>query len=179
MTLMQCPVCSAEISHPAETCSVCGAKLTQSMVHYAGFWRRFLALVIDNVVLLLPVNLYAYYLSATIDELSDRIYLGAGTVVFRLSVFVLIMFYFAIMECSLKRATLGKMALGLYVTNMDGERLSFPMACHRNFGKVISALPLCYGFLMAGFTKRKQALHDLFAHTLVLVKKINLEKPGR
>jgi len=78
--------------------------------------------------------------------------------------------YSAILESSSKQATLGKMALGLTVTDTKTQRIGFGQASGRYFAKYISFLILCVGFMMAGFTKRKQGLHDLIASTLVLRK---------
>ena len=72
------------------------------------------------------------------------------------------------MEASSKKATLGKMALGLIVTDVNGVRLSFGRASGRYFGKILSGLILNIGFIMAAFTEKKQALHDILAGTLVL-----------
>lgn len=78
--------------------------------------------------------------------------------------------YFALMESSAKQGTLGKMALRLHVTGMDGNRISFLRGTGRYFSKIPSAIILCIGYVMAGFTERKQALHDLMASTLVYRK---------
>jgi uncharacterized RDD family membrane protein YckC len=79
--------------------------------------------------------------------------------------------YFALMESSARQATVGKIALGLYVTDLQGRRLSFGRATGRFFAKIITGLvPLFIGYIMAGFTARKQALHDMIAGCLVLKK---------
>ena len=78
--------------------------------------------------------------------------------------------YFALMESSEMQATVGKMALGLYVTDLEGRRVSFGKATARFFGKILSTMTLGIGYIMAGFTVRKQALHDLIAGCLVLRK---------
>jgi len=78
--------------------------------------------------------------------------------------------YFAGMESSPFRATFGKMALGLYVTNQNGERIDFGQATGRYFGKILSGLILGVGYLMAGFTEKHQALHDKLSNSLVLRK---------
>ena len=73
------------------------------------------------------------------------------------------------MESGPKQATFGKRVLGLRVTNMAGERISFGHASGRFFSKIITGLvPFAIGFIMAGFTERKQALHDMIAGTLVV-----------
>ncbi|MBI4809901.1 MAG: RDD family protein, partial [Ignavibacteriales bacterium] len=77
--------------------------------------------------------------------------------------------YFALME-SMKGATLGKMALGIIVTDMKGNRISFGRATGRYYGKIISSLTLSIGYIMAGFTQQKQALHDIIAGCLVINK---------
>ncbi len=72
------------------------------------------------------------------------------------------------MESSPNQATLGKMALSLKVTDMNGERVTFGRATGRHFGKYVSAIILLIGFMMAGWTAKKQALHDMMAGTLVV-----------
>ena len=76
--------------------------------------------------------------------------------------------YFALMESSSKQATLGKMALGIRVTDVNGNRIGFGRATGRHFAKILSGLILGIGFLMAAFTEKKQALHDMIAGTLVV-----------
>jgi uncharacterized RDD family membrane protein YckC len=78
--------------------------------------------------------------------------------------------YWAQMESSPWQATLGKKLLGLKVTDLRGRRISFPRATGRHFAKNISALILLIGFLMAGFTEKKQTLHDMIARCLVVRK---------
>jgi uncharacterized RDD family membrane protein YckC len=76
--------------------------------------------------------------------------------------------YFASFESSVWQATPGKRLLGLVVTNLEGHRISFARASGRYFGKILSGTLFFIGFLIAGFTPRKQALHDLLASCLVL-----------
>lgn len=76
--------------------------------------------------------------------------------------------YFATFESSPWQATPGKKVLGLRVTDLEGGRLSFIRASGRYFGKIISSLLFGIGFVMAGFTEKKQALHDMLAGCLVL-----------
>jgi len=79
--------------------------------------------------------------------------------------------YFAIMESSSTQGTLGKMALGIKVTNLSGDRISFGRATGRHFGKIISTFIFLIGYLMVAFTSRKQALHDMMAGCLVVTRK--------
>ena len=60
------------------------------------------------------------------------------------------------------------MALGLKVSDLKGNRISFARASGRHFAKIVSGMILLIGYIMAGFTNRKQALHDMIAETLVL-----------
>jgi uncharacterized RDD family membrane protein YckC len=79
--------------------------------------------------------------------------------------------YFAGMESSERQATFGKSAISLRVTDAEGQRLSFKHATGRFFAKIVSGMiPFAIGYIMAGFTAKKQALHDMIAGTLVLRK---------
>lgn len=75
--------------------------------------------------------------------------------------------YEALMESSSYQATLGKMIFGLKVTDLYGNRIDFARATGRHFAKFLSAMILCVGFIMVGFTERKQGLHAMIAGTLV------------
>jgi uncharacterized RDD family membrane protein YckC len=79
--------------------------------------------------------------------------------------------YYALMESSEKQATLGKMAVGIKVTGMNGARISFGNATGRFFGKILSGLIMYVGFIMVAFTDKKQGLHDMMANTLVVLKR--------
>ena len=72
------------------------------------------------------------------------------------------------MESSAKQATLGKLALAIKVTDLNGNRISFGRASGRYFAKIISGLIFCIGYIIAGFTEKKQALHDMIANCLVV-----------
>jgi len=78
--------------------------------------------------------------------------------------------YYATMESSVTQGTLGKMAVGVKVIDSSGNRLTFPHALGRHAAKILSGLTLCIGYMMAGFTERKRALHDMIASTLVVYK---------
>src|SRR5215469_5227129 len=87
---------------------------------------------------------------------------------FQVAALVVTWLYFAVMESSQRGATVGKMVCGLRVVDRQGQRISFGRASGRFFAKFISAAILLIGYLMAAFTERKRALHDIIAGTLVV-----------
>jgi len=76
------------------------------------------------------------------------------------------------------RATVGNMALGLVVTDLDGRAITFARATGRYFGKWISESIFGIGYVMAAFTEKKQALHDLIANTLVVRRSLPQHTSG-
>lgn len=121
--------------------------------NYADFGKRFAALLLDSLILCIPC--WMVFFLAPIWSV------------------ILAWLYFALMESSSKMATVGKQALGIIVTDLNGNRISFGKATGRYFGKIISCAILYIGFLMALWTDRHQALHDMMAGTLVLNGKAN------
>lgn len=137
-------------------------------IEYAGFWRRFVAAMIDGLILTvmgLLVNLLCgvSFKSAIGAEPATG---AAGLAAFLKFFFG--WFYFATMESSDTRATLGKMAIRIAVCDLNGEPVSFWRATGRYFGKIVSNITLFIGYLMAGFTEKKQGLHDIMAGCLVV-----------
>ena len=142
--------------------------LQQQPTEYAGFWLRFVAVIIDGIILSIP----QYALGFAMTGVS---FFGASDLPFVASnpLFSVVIpwLYGAFMESSKHQATLGKMAVGIKVTDLDyNGPISFGRATGRYFGKMVSSLILLIGFIMAGFTERKQALHDMMANTLVVKK---------
>lgn len=152
---------------------------------YAGFWLRFVAYVIDALVLCVGIGVFVlvwagiFGLSAFRNinqgfDSGDNFLAPAAILFLVVLIFVAtagIWLYYACFESSAHQATLGKMALGLTVTDMQGRRVTFGRASGRFFAKMITGLiPLCIGYIMAGFTEKKQALHDMIASCLVLRK---------
>jgi uncharacterized RDD family membrane protein YckC len=148
-------------------------------IGYAGFWLRLVALIIDGFIIEVVVGIPFFMFlggigamkSLEAGDAQDFVaqFLGA-LLLFLLISSVAVWLYYAIFESSSWQATPGKRALGLYVTDLLGQRVSFARASGRFFAKFISRLTLGVGFIMAGFTERKQALHDMIAGTLVLRK---------
>ncbi len=145
---------------------------------YAGYWRRFTAAIIDGIIL----SVFAGVLNAIFIVpfmISPRASADAASGVVSLIYIILIIsgwLYYTLLESSSKQATVGKMALGIIVTDLYGNRISFGRANGRYWSKILSALILYIGFIMAGFTEKKQALHDIIASCLV-VKKGVVVKP--
>ncbi len=138
----------------------------QGAGNYAGFWLRFVAYIIDAIILAIPTFIIVYLLLAASSGLDAQ----AATFISRAVNILLAWGYYAYMESSASQATLGKMALGLKVTDENGSRIGFGQATGRYWGMIVSALIVCVGFMMVGWTQRKQGLHDILAHTLVVKK---------
>ncbi|MBA4312079.1 MAG: RDD family protein [Chlorobiaceae bacterium] len=147
--------------------------------HYAGFWKRFLAYIIDQMIMgvLGFIVVVPFLAMMGIGLWNEDFDPSVGFIVWLIGAYLTMIstivigewLYYALME-SMKGATLGKIALGITVTDMQGNRLSFGRATGRYFGKIISGLTLSIGYIMAGFTQQKQALHDMIAGCLVINK---------
>ncbi len=158
-------------------------RLRVPAVAYAGFWLRLVAVIIDFIVLGFVGWIVLLPFAASMGMGMRGIFMGHPPsrpedlfpmigLIFRMWAVrtVLHWLYFSLFESSGWQATLGKKALGLEVTDLAGRRISFGRATGRFFGKYISAIILFIGFIMAGFTEKKQALHDILAGTLVIRK---------
>jgi uncharacterized RDD family membrane protein YckC len=128
---------------------------------YAGFWRRFAAYAIDYVLVLLGgIVLGAVVIRAGIVEDGTQ---GRFTLWLLVGYFL----YCTLLESSPWQATVGKRALGIKVTSRRGERIGYARAAARFGAKLLSVLTMCLGYLLIVVTRRRQALHDLIAGTLV------------
>lgn len=134
---------------------------TDSNISYAGFWKRFIALIVDVIIIVIPSAFISVPFMSGAPQGDPGAYAN-------LIAFMVGWIYYASMESSKKQATLGKMLLGIKVTGMDGERIGFGKATGRHFGKIISGAILWIGYIMAAFTEKKQALHDKMAGCLVI-----------
>ena len=207
---MFCSKCGATIAGDASFCQSCGTPVSRgapaippggvaavsphsgvgaiayiSSPVYAGFWLRFVAYLIDSVILgVFVVALFIPFFfliggAALIETLPrhrvDRLepeQMGAFlTMLFLFGAIGMLVkwLYFAYLESGEKQGTWGKQLLGVYVTDLEGNRVSFGRASGRFFAKIVSGLiPFALGYIMAGFTERRQALHDMIASCLVL-----------
>jgi uncharacterized RDD family membrane protein YckC len=190
---MYCNRCGVLMEEGAEFCLNCGQPASASAstgaaaatlpatetapvtVTYAGFWLRLVAFLIDSLILSAAILILMV-------PLVPLVFRGRGRfgpeeaapvlIVFAISIGLLSLLgkwlYYALFESSAWQATPGKRVIGLYVTDLQGRRISFARATGRYFGKILSAIILYIGFVMAGFTEKKQALHDLLVDCLVL-----------
>lgn len=158
---MFCPNCAKENDDRALYCQSCGTAIQANVTatiepvraaSYAGFWVRVVALIIDLIIISLAGGLVA------------TVTMGAGVVLTFFGPWL----YEAFMLSSEWQATVGKRAMSIAVTGADGGRITFARATGRHFAKYISACILGIGFIMAAFTSKKQALHDLIAETFVV-----------
>lgn len=144
------------------------------VVKYAGFWRRLAAYIIDCIVAGIVAYSFAVVGALLIElpsgELFDGLALTIATIWILACYLVVPWLYWTVMERSNRQATLGKRALGILVTDIEGRRVTFVRGTVRYWAKVISFLILLTGFILAGFTSRKQALHDIISNCLVVVK---------
>ena len=192
------PVAAATLSNPAPVSppSTAGYSYAATMAPpahlvYGGFWLRFVAYLLDTIIVGAAVMVVSaifgfiigiiaassgVQLNSAMSGDSDSMNGAAVAIILVIEAIVWVItilalwLYFAKLESGPNQATIGKRVLGLQVTDMAGGRISFARASGRFFGKIISALPLDIGFIMAAFTERKQALHDMIAGTLVVRK---------
>lgn len=152
-------------------------------VQYAGFWWRFLAYIIDSIIIsfvswifILPI--FAIF-GISMFSMSQSGYDMDNPALFLGPLFMAIIpmaiigtaaqwLYFSLMESSKHQGTVGKLLFRIKVTDTNGNRISFANATGRYFAKIISGMILMIGYIMAGFTDRKQALHDLIASCYVI-----------
>ena len=156
-------------------------------MNYAGFWKRFAAAIIDGIILgilnwialtpilgMMGITMPGFPMSGMSGGDFDPAEL-VGTMSAMFGVGWLVktvvdILYHAFMESSKFQGSIGKTALGMIVTDTSGAKLDFMKAAIRNAGKIISGFILAIGYIMAGFTEKKQALHDMIAGTLVVNK---------
>lgn len=210
---MYCSKCGSTIAESVTVCPVCGqsqgpglsmapAPLLQPagppvvtphwqpapVVAYAGFWLRFVAWLLDELIIGLPTGIVfiILFLGSGLANIIRGIpnsssdpgeaiasALGVGFFI-SIAVIVLLLIvgkwlYFAGFESSSWQGTPGKKVLNIIVTDMSGARITFGRATGRFFSKWVTGLiPAGIGYILAGITERKQALHDMIASTLVL-----------
>lgn len=148
---------------------------------YAGFWKRLFASILDYFIIYVLAFMLAF-LELMFDMLVG---IGKGLILLDNRVFEIVYstirvaaafsvpwLYYAILESSKLQGTIGKKALGIIVVDQNYERVTFLRASGRFWSRIISMLTIYVGYIMAAFTQRKQALHDIIAKTYVVDKKV-------
>ena len=161
---------------PAAALSSDGTLYGGGEVVYAGFWKRVAAYVIDGLVVGIAGGILGAIVGGVLGALMSTGSNGLGgsfifiQVITNVVSIALAAAYYAGFHASSSQATLGKMAVGIKVVRSDGSRISVARGVGRYFATFLSTLILGIGFLMAAFTERKQALHDMVCDTLVVDK---------
>lgn len=134
-------------------------------VVYASFWKRFVALLIDiGLFLLFTLILFVPY------SILMRLIFHNSQTANNVINFTIGWLYFALQESGKDKATFGKKAMNIEVTDLEGNRITFWQATVRYFGKNLSLLFLGIGFFMMLWDDKKQTLHDKLAGTLVVIE---------
>ncbi len=138
----------------------------------AGFWQRFLAHLIDWLIIAIPVAIVISVMVGAFGAMVDgkeETMVGAALLGL-LVAFIGIWLYEALFHSSASGATPGKRMVGVRVLDDNGARLTFGRATGRFFAKafITHMVPLAFGYIMAAFTERKRALHDMIASTIVV-----------
>lgn len=145
--------------------------------NYAEFWLRFIAHFLDSLVLNLIILLVwvidvflilGFGKLLGVKNVEGSMVETIGGIINFIVITIIPWLYYALLESSSKQATIGKMTLGIIVTDIEGNRITFGRASARYWAKILSGLIFGIGYIMAGFTERKQALHDIFTNCLVI-----------
>lgn len=147
---------------------------------YGNLVKRFAAGIIDVAIvflsemLLIFVTLYASVV-LYITDVNQSVINLVTFFIFYPSYFILPWLYYSIQESSNKKASIGKIFMGLIVVDIYGNKITFFIATVRFFSKLLTLLTLLIGFFIAAFNQQKQALHDLFVDTIVVDKNTTFE----
>jgi uncharacterized RDD family membrane protein YckC len=180
------PVYVPQSSQPEEEISVPPRPaIPQAHPAYAGFWLRAVAFLIDRFILSCIFGVIASFYSGVLmvfpgpntqpvlaptQSALQRLLLSLPhlTPAGFLLMFLMMWTYYAFFEASSWQATPGKRVLKLYVTDLTGRPITFWRASRRYLFRLISEMAFMVGYIFAGFTEKKQALHDILASCLVL-----------
>ena len=201
---MFCPKCGKETDASGKFCQWCGADIASIPANpvatpeeeecpdigiYAGLGRRFVAFIVDIIIIVLfdlvamtvlgltrgIQNSYFYFVQhVPVEQLTTEGTMGSllGSVIAAYGIILIIIpwLFFAGFESSRSQATPGKLLMHIVVTDMTGNKPTFARVTLRHFAKFVSALIIFIGFLMIGLTQKRQGLHDRIAGCLVLLQ---------
>lgn len=178
------PLSASPYSAPASDGGyVDGRPVAGGEVVYAGFWKRLAAYLIDYVILTGSSMILGAIAGLGIGGAASFAGGGssaaevAGQLVGALIGFGISLAYYGWFHASSGGATPGKMAIGIKVVRSNGERITLGRSIGRYFGTILSSLTLLIGYIMAAFTERKQALHDMLCDTVVVDKWAFTDQP--
>jgi uncharacterized RDD family membrane protein YckC len=150
-------------------------------VRYGGFWLRFVAVLIDGIIQLIPLGILEAVLFAAMGVSMTPPAPGTppdealAALVPMMGLFGLLMLFSMVIGCAYETffivkfgATPGKMAIGVKVVRPDGSGILTGRAIGRYFAKMLSGWILCIGYIIAGFDSQKRALHDMICDTRVI-----------
>ena len=160
---------------PAGALPLPGSAFPPVARHYAGFWIRFVAIVIDGIILSiagaivgLPFGMYSMGIPHDMPD-SGTSFIGTLFLVRVVALAIAIAYYAYFL--TKHGGTPGKLALGLRVINADGGPVSIGQAIGRYFCYWLDTITLFIGFIIAAFDSQKRALHDMICSTRVIYKK--------
>jgi uncharacterized RDD family membrane protein YckC len=198
---LYCPKCGAQRAEEAAYCGRCGQQFASPVeivvprpppapLPYADPGRRTAAFILDMLIVLAPIITLSITYGMLSPDVAEAETLFTDDIVYSedysgLIAFIMVLsflgpwLYFAGFESSRRRATPGKMLLGLMVASEEGRPIGFGRATARYFSKYISSSIMFIGFIMAFWSDRRQALHDVFSRTLVLdAARITISQEG-
>ena len=171
---MHCTQCGAANAENSLFCVQCGIALKSGAVAgataprvYAGFWIRVGAYLIDYVILTIAAFIAMFLLGLALGLSTGAPSAASGIGLF-LAWLLFPWLYAALFESGPRQATLGKQAVNLKVTDLQGNRISFGRATGRYFAEWITGMTLGIGYVMTAFTAKRQSLHDMIAGTVVV-----------
>lgn len=150
---------------------------TLGALHYAGFWIRFVALMIDGVLLAvvgalieLPLTIRYAPPVVTTDPSAALAQLSAtlGVAAVQTLISICLACAYEVFFVSTRGGTIGKLALNLRIVRADGSPVARGLAFGRYFARWVSQFTLLVGFIMAAFDDQKRALHDRICETRVI-----------
>lgn len=133
--------------------------------YFASFDQRLLAAVIDYFILTLVYIAVFLLCFIVVTDKEQRLLIGLSFIPL---IPVLKLIYGSFADASARQGSVGKRLLNIRVTDQNGQRISFPVSLGRNAAKILSVLPLFFGYLYIFLNKKNQSWHDIAANTLVI-----------
>ena len=182
------PYASEDLVHfgAAAVCANCKPNYVQRMREgvvssdstgpvYAGFWRRFVAVVVDIIliwIVTIPINwgimMMGWRYVPTIRDSGPLTLIFYSFWQWATLITVALELAYYVYFISQKGATIGKMLMGVKVVTATGGPVSVARAFARFFARYLSGLILWIGYIMAAFDDQKRALHDYICNTRVI-----------